>query len=188
LREPRVVRQRPRDIAPGIRHVVVGAVSPERYYRDDVDHMTWTRRLVAVLDRYDWTCLIVCELPTHVHLLVDVPNETLPSGMHRLSSEYGKDYNARHGRIGALVRERYWSRRIESDADLLGAYAYVALNPVEAGLVDRPEDWRWSSYATTLGLEEAFPFVDATLVLSQLGSGAVAALRAYVHQSNGRVR
>jgi REP-associated tyrosine transposase len=170
---------------------VVGAVSPERYYRDDVDHLSWTRRLVALLDRYDWTCVIVCELPTHVHLLVDVPNESLPRGMHWLSSEYGKDYNARHGRVGALVRERYWARRVESDADLLGVYAYIALNPVEAGLVDRPEDWLWSSYATTLGLAETFPFVDATLVLSQLGaspSTAAAALWEHVQQARRDVR
>jgi len=183
--------QRPRDTAPGLRHVVVGAASPERYYRDEVDHLAWTRRLVAVLDRYDWTCLIVCELPTHVHLFVDIPNETLATGMHRLNSEYGKDYNARHGRVGALVRERYWSRRIESDADLVATYAYVALNPVEAGLVGRPEDWHWSSHATTLGLADTFPFVDATLVLAQLGPSpavAVRALQAYLLRSSGRVR
>jgi len=110
--------------------------------------------------------------------------------MHRLNCEYGKDYNARHGRVGALVRERYWSRRIESNADLLGAFAYVALNPVEAGLVDAPEEWRWSSYATTLGMASAFPFVDATLLLSQLGpspAASIAALRAHLLEDGGRV-
>jgi putative transposase len=182
------MRQRPRDTAPGVRHIVVGAASPERYYRDDVDHLAWTRRLAALLDRHEWTCLIVCELPTHVHLLVDIPNETLPTGMHWLSSEYGKDYNARHERVGALVRERYWSRRVDSDSDLLGAYAYVALNPVAAGLVASPEEWRWSSYATTLGSASTFPWVDATLVLSQLGpspAASIAALRAYLIQTGG---
>jgi REP-associated tyrosine transposase len=185
------MRQRPRDTAPGIRHVVVGAASPERYYRDDVDHRAWTRRLVAVLHRYDWTCLIVCELPTHVHMVVDIPNETLPTAMHWLNCEYGKDYNTRHGRVGALVRERYWSRRVKSDSDLLGAYAYVALNPVEAGLVATPEEWHWSSYATTLGVATTFPFVDATPVLSQLGpwpAASLAALQAFVLQRRGRIR
>lgn len=184
------MRQRPRDTAPGLRHVVVAATVPELYYRDDIDHLAWTRRLAATLARYEWTCIAVCELPTHVHLLLDVPDESLPAGMHWLTGEYGKEYNARHGRVGALVRERYWSRRIQSDADLLGAYAYVVLNPVAAGLVARPEDWPWSSYATTLGLAGTFTFVDATLVLSQLGStpaAAVAALRAYVVRRIARV-
>ena len=174
-------RQRPRDTAPGLRHVVVGAAIPERYFRDDVDHLTWTRRLVAALDRYDWTALAVCELPTHVHLLVDVPNESLPVGMHWLTGEYGKDYNARHDRRGALVRERYWARRIEDDADLLAAFAYLARNPVEAGLVTRPEDWFWSSYATALGLACTFRFVDPTLVLMQLEACSGAATAALPH-------
>ena len=183
-------RQRPRDTAPGLRHVVVGAAVPERYFRDDVDHLAWTRRLAAVLARHEWICVAVCELPTHVHLVVDVPDESLPAGMHRLSGEYGKDFNARHGRVGALVRERYWARRLETDADLLAAYAYVARNPVEAGLVEEPEDWWWSSYATAVGLADTFPFADATVLLATLGSSpalAIPALRERVAAGRARV-
>jgi REP-associated tyrosine transposase len=184
-------RQRPRDTAPGIRHVIVGAASPELYYRDDVDNATWIRRLVATLDRHEWTCIAFCQLPTHVHVVVDVPNDSLPVGMHWLSSEYGKDYNARHGRVGALVRGRYWARRIEDDADLLGVVTYNALNPVQAGLVAEPEHWHWSSYATSVGLSESFPFVDATALLVQLGASPAAAtraLRGHVSRRKGRVR
>ena len=45
-----------------------------------------------------------------------------------------------------------------------------------------PEDWRWSSYATALGLTADFAFVDATLVLAELG-GSLDALRALVVQA-----
>jgi hypothetical protein len=43
----------------------------------------------------------------------------------------------------------------------------------------RAEDWRWSSYATTLGLTNDFPFVDAGVVLSEVG-GSVDAIRELV--------
>ena len=43
--------------------------------------------------------------------------------------------------------------------------AYVARNPVEAGIVSRPEDWRWSSFGTTVGVSDMFDFVDADDVL-----------------------
>ena len=42
-------------------------------------------------------------------------------------------------------------------------------NPVKDGACGRAEDWRWSSYATTLQLTSDFAFVDATLVLAELG-------------------
>jgi REP-associated tyrosine transposase len=139
-----------------------------------------------MLDRNDWTCVLVCQMTTHVHLVVDIPDESLPLGMHYLTSQYGRDFNARHGRIGYLVRSRYWSVRIKTNEQLLAAFRYVARNPLEAGLCERAEDWRWSSFATSCRLANAYPFVDATVVLSQFGSSpaaAVSALREFVRRA-----
>ena len=147
--------------------------------------MNWTRLFVQVLDRYGWTCIAVCQLSTHWHALLDIPNASLSEGMHYLDSRYGKAFNARHDRVGYLIRDRYWSRRKATDAELLTAFRYVALNPVEAGIVERPEDSFWSSFATTVGLANTFPFVDATAVLMQFGSSraaAIAALRRFVDE------
>jgi putative transposase len=172
-----------RDAAVGVHHIGVGAAGPAEYFRDDVDHITWTRLFVRTLDRYGWTCIAVCELSTHWHALVDVPDESLPRGMHFLNSMYAKAFNARHDRVGYLVRDRYWSRRKATDSAVLTAFRYVAQNPVKAGVSERPEDCFWSSFATTIGLASTFAFVDATLVLMQFGSSraaAVAALRRFV--------
>lgn len=167
-----------RDRAPGIHHVTTGSAGPVAYYRDDVDHIAWIRRLVRVLRRYDWTCIIACQLSTHFHLLLDIPDTSLPDGMRDLTSEYTKEFNARHGRIGYLVRNRYWSKRVTTNEYLLTAFRYIARNPVEAGLCHRPEDWYWSSVAASCGLADTFRFVDATIVLSQFGNSPAAAARA----------
>jgi hypothetical protein len=99
--------------------------------------------------------------------------------MEYLNREYGKDFNGRHSRAGQLVRKRYGNRRVEDGGDLLGVYAYVVLNPVREAMCRRAEDWPWSSYATTIGATGAFPFVDARILLAELG-GSVAALRTLV--------
>jgi putative transposase len=166
--------RRPRDAAPGIHHVVVGATGPSPYFRDDADRLTWVRFLVKMLERYDWTCIIVCQLTTHLHVIVELPDESLPFGMHMLNTAYGKGFNDRHGRFGNLVRARYWSKRITDDAQLLAAFRYVARNPSRAGMCERPEDWHWSSFATSCGLAQTFPFVDASLVLSVLEASPAA--------------
>ncbi len=139
----------------------------------------WIGGLARVLERYDWRCLAFCQMTTHVHLIVDVADHSLPVGMQSLNREYSKDFNARHGRFGHFIRKRYGNRRIEDGRDLLGAYAYVVLNPVREGMCGRAQDWVWSSYATTIGVREAFSFVDARLVLAELG-GSVAALELLV--------
>jgi REP-associated tyrosine transposase len=166
----------PRDIAPGLRHVWVNATGNERYYVDNDDRIVWIGLLTGVLDRFGWRCIAFCQLSTHVHLILDIPDTSLPLGMKQLNMAYSKDFNARHDRGGQFVRSRYGSRRIIDGRDLVATYAYVVLNAVIAGLCPSPEDWRWSSYGTTLRISDDFPFVDASLAIAEAG-GSTEALR-----------
>jgi REP element-mobilizing transposase RayT len=156
--------------------VWVNATGNERYYIDNDDRVIWVRLLTGVLDHFGWRCAAFCQLSTHVHLIVDVPDNSLPLGMKQLNMAYSKDFNARHDRVGQFIRRRYGSRRIVDGRDLIGTYAYVVLNPVLAGLCPRPQDWRWSSYCTTLGISDDFPFVESSLPVAEVG-GSTEALR-----------
>lgn len=170
--------RRPRDVEEGIHHVWVNATGGGRYFEDDEDRLTWIRYLVRVLDRHQCSCVAFCQMTTHVHLLVDVSGGALPAVMRDLNREYAKEFNARHSRFGTLDRKRYGNRRARSDEDLLVLFAYVVLNPVREGMCQRPEDWPWSSYRTTIGLVRAFEFVDARFVIAAAGDQA--ALRRFV--------
>lgn len=156
----------PRDTAAGLFHVYAHVVwvTPE-LYRDDVDRLEFLRRLALVSSRPSWTCLAFCLMGSHYHLIVDVGENVLPSAMHSLNWSYARAFNARHALRGHLQFDRYGSRRIYDSDDLLGRYAYVARNPVRAGLCRLPEEWPWSSYAGTVGVARAHSFVDATKVL-----------------------
>jgi REP element-mobilizing transposase RayT len=155
-----------RDSEPGLHHVTVGSTGPIAYYTDHIDRLDWLRRFILVVDRHGWKCLLLCQMTTHVHLILDVADRSLPEGMQRLNGRYGTEFNARHGRRGALIRRRYWSKRITTEEQLLATYRYAVLNPVRAGICDRPEEWFWSSFATSCGIATTFPFVDASPVLS----------------------
>jgi REP-associated tyrosine transposase len=169
----------PRDYAAGLHHVWVNATGNWAYFLGERDRIRWLDLLERVAGRHDWTVVAFCQMTTHVHLILDVPDRSLPLGMQYLSREYSKRFNARHDRVGRFVQRRYSNRRIEDGSDLVGAYAYVVLNPVKEGLCPAPEDWRWSSYATTAGWTADFPFVNAEIVLAELG-GRVDALRRVV--------
>jgi len=161
--------RRPRDVGPGFHHVWVNATGDWDYFLDEVDRIHWVRLFVQILAEMRWKCVAFCQMDSHVHLLLEVPDTSLAIGMRELNREYSCGFNARHGRHGTFVRQRFGSRRIVDGPDLLGAYAYVVLNPVAAGACRRPEEWRWSSYATTLGLADDFPFVDAAAAISEAG-------------------
>jgi putative transposase len=166
----------PRDLAPGIQHIGVGAAGPANYFRDDVDYADWVRRFVRTLDRHRWVCLAFCLMSTHWHALVYIEDDSLARGMQRHNTEYTKAFNDRHGRVGYLLRDRYWSRRKTTKVEILSAFAYVVDNPLNAGACKRREDWFWSSYATTVGLANNFLFVDATLVLDLFNPDRATAL------------
>jgi putative transposase len=178
--DARQVPRPPRDIAPGIHHVVVKATGPSPYFLDDIDRLEWVRRLVRMLDRYEWICVAVCLMTTHLHALFEISDESLSFGMHDLNTAYGKGFNNRYDRQGNVLGRRFWSKRMKDDAQLLAAYRYIVRNPLRAGMCEHAEDWPWSSFATSCGLEQAFPFVDATLVLAVLGASPDAPAQALI--------
>jgi putative transposase len=157
----------------------VNATGNWPYFIDDADRLAWIRLLEKVARHHAWKVPAFCQMTTHVHAIVETPDTSLSRGMRYLNREYSRRFNARHDRLGHFVRKRFGSRRVTGGRDLLGTYPYVVLNPVSEGMCRRAEDWRWSSYATTLGLTDDFGFVDAGIVIAELG-GSVDALRALV--------
>src|SRR5437660_9657074 len=177
--------RRPRDLRPGFHHGWVNATGDWDYFLDEVDRLAWVRRFVSMLDRMGWKSPAFCQMSTHVHFLLDVHDQSLPIGIRDLNREYSCDFNLRNDRKGAFLRKRFGSRRIEDADDLIATYCYVVLNPVAEGLCLRPEEWRWSSYRTTIGISEDFPFVDGSAVVAE--AGGPAALRRAV-ESAARAR
>ena len=95
--------------------------------------------------------------------------------------------NRKHGRNGHLFRNHYSWQPVENDEHLLEAVRYILLNPVRAGICEKPEDWRWSSYRACAGFEPPQPFLALDpmldLVTSFFGksrSGRHAAYRDFV--------
>jgi REP element-mobilizing transposase RayT len=62
-----------------------------------------------------------------------------------LKVDFARFYNKRHGRRGYFWGDRFKSVIVEKGETLIHCLAYIDLNPVRAGLVERPEDYRWSS-------------------------------------------
>ena len=71
--------------------------------------------------------------------------------MKGLKQRFGGWFNRRGGRRGTLWEERFKSVLVEGGEALAVIAAYIDLNPVRAGIVSDPKDWRWSGYGAALG-------------------------------------
>ncbi len=75
--------------------------------------------------------------------------------MKSLKQRYTIWYNRTRGRVGTLWSERYKSVLVEGrEAALRVTAAYIELNPVRAGLVEDPKEYRWSGYGEAVGGSE----------------------------------
>lgn len=86
-------------------------------------------------------------MTNHVHLLLTPTHaDAVPKLLISLGRRYVQHINRRHGRTGTLWDSRYKSSLIDADNYLLACMRYIELNPVRAGMVSDPADYRWSSY------------------------------------------
>lgn len=67
-----------------------------------------------------------------------------------------------------MFQGRFKAILVERETHLLKLCRYVVLNPVRAQMVDHPEDWAWSNYRATAGLEPCPPFLEVTWTWEQL--------------------
>ena len=70
---------------------------------------------------------------------------SLSEFIREIKLSFTRYYNRRHNRRGYFWGDRFKSVVVENGDTLINCLAYIDLNPIRAGLVDRPEEYRWSS-------------------------------------------
>lgn len=78
-------------------------------------------------------------------------SDAVSNAMMRLSVSYTKAINKRFDRVGSLFQGAYRAKHIEDESYLVRLSQYVHRNPVTAGLVEKPAEWRFSSYRDFIG-------------------------------------
>ncbi|MHB0971793.1 MAG: transposase, partial [Thermoanaerobaculia bacterium] len=126
-------------------------------------------------------------MTNHFHIVLQTPSPNLAQGMQWLNSVYAAYYNRRHGKKGHLFGERYKAIHVQSEKYLQRVTRYVALNPVAAKIVAAPEDYPWSTYRATAGLEPAPEWLSIEPLVPYFGEPATwrANYIAFVHEGIG---
>jgi len=134
-------------------------------FRSDRDRKAFLQFLGMTVRRFGWSVTAWVLMTNHFHLIIQTPEPNLSRGMHWLNSAYAGWFNHEHERSGHLFQGRFKALLIEKESYFAEVLRYVALNPVRAGMVEKPEKYRWSSYRATAGLEAAPEWLDVDSVL-----------------------
>jgi len=160
-------------------HVTSRGNARQAIFLDKDDRESFLGVLSSVVARFNWLCHAYCLMENHYHLMVETMEGNLSWGMRQLNGVYTQVFNRRHTRVGHLFQGRYKAILVEKEAHLLELCRYVVLNPVRAGLVKRPEEWRGSSYWAIAGEAKKPVFLEVDWVLSQFGRRRAEAKEAY---------
>lgn len=133
-------------------HIIQRGNDRQSIVRDDQDR----QRLLDLWAEHARTFKVAIHawviMDNHFHLLATPETqEGLPQMMQAVGRAYVRYFNLRHQRTGTLWEGRYRSNLIESERYLLACMVYIDLNPVRAGMVAQPEDFRWSSHRHCIG-------------------------------------
>ena len=143
----------PRIRIPGMTfHVVHRGNDRSRTFFVDDDYRAYLHLLCLNSQRYRTSVHAYVLMTNHVHMLL---TSSLPNGisltMQHVSAGYARRINDRYRRTGSLWEGRFKSSPIDSEFYCLACYRYIELNPVRAGMVQSPGDYRWSSYHENVG-------------------------------------
>ena len=135
------------------------------FFSDD-DRLAFLDFLGKAAKRFGWSVTVWVLMTNHFHLVIQTPAPNLSRGMQWLNGKYAGWFNRQHKRWGHLFGGRFKAFLVEKESYFTEVLRYVVLNPVRAGMVERPEDYRWSSYRATAGLEDAPDWLDIDSALN----------------------
>jgi len=110
-----------------------------------------------------------CLMSNHIHLLIREREDTIGMAIKRIASSYVYYYNHKYSRDGHLFRERYKSEPVNDMAYFVTLLRYIHQNPVKAGIVNKVNDYEFSSWHEyEYKNSTLFPLCDTHTVLNRV--------------------
>ena len=128
-------------------HIICRGNNRNNVFRHDNDKLKYYTLLRRLKEENKVSILYYCLMDNHVHMiLLPQPENTLSKFMKQVNLSYFHYYRRLYSYFGHFWQDRFKSNIIEIDSYLLQCGKYIELNPVRAGLVSKPEQYRFSSY------------------------------------------
>jgi putative transposase len=159
-------------------HVVQRGNNREPCFIETENYQFYLELWESLSRRYGVSVHGYCLMTNHIHFLVTPHKKSsISNTMRVVGSRYAQYINKMYQRTGTLWEGRHRSSLVQSNRYLLTCMRYIELNPVRAGMVERPEEYLWSSYGTNAWGDCSWLTPHAEYLV--LGKGLVERQRAY---------
>jgi putative transposase len=160
-------------------HVMNRGRHGESIYNDEQDYQAFIDLLKETGSMWNIRIAAYCLMTNHYHLLIQTPKGNLDRCMRHINGIYTQRYNRKHHMDGQLFRGRYKAILVDADNYLLEIVRYIHRNPVRAGIVKHPRDYRWSSHRGYIYESAAWKWVYKDFVLEMLDHNPARQIKAF---------
>jgi REP element-mobilizing transposase RayT len=168
-------------------HVTLRGNHRQDIFFSPQDRALFCELLDEVNARFNARLHAYCLMTNHVHLLTQVADVPLGRLMLRVASRYARTVQKRFKTTGHLFERRYHAILVDADEYLLKLVRYIHLNPVRARMVERVDDYPWSSHHAYTGRSPQ-PGVTTDFVLRLFHSQrqqAIAEYQRFINSQSG---
>lgn len=160
-------------------HIIQKGNEGQHIFLSDQDRMKFYDYLSVIHRRYKINIHAYCLMNNHYHLILETEKANLSNAMHYLNTSYTIYFNLNRKRTGHLFRGRYKSILVEADEYLHQLSKYIHLNPLRAGLVKDPIDYKHSSLRYFVSSQKAPVWLSMDFVLLIFDNNIVKAKSLY---------
>jgi REP element-mobilizing transposase RayT len=150
-------------------HVINRGTARQATFLDEEDYRVFLKTLAEAHRQWGIEVFGYCLMRNHYHVCLSTPKGNLSRVMRHVDGLYTQRFNRRHDRDGSLFRGRYKAILIDGDEYLAPVVRYIHLNPIGAGLVRYPEEYRWSSHLNYLQTKNRPAWLNADVAMEQIG-------------------
>ncbi len=158
-------------------HVTSRGNEQKDVFKSQKDRGKFLDYLSSASQRYGAVIHVYCLMTNHYHLLLETPEGNLSQIMRHINGAYTTYFNVKRKRAGHLFQGRFKAILVEADAYAAELSRYLHLNPVRVGIVEKPEDYAWSSYRSYIGQSSPAEGLKTDFILGYFGTGAAAKTR-----------
>jgi len=141
------------------------------------DKEKFTEYFGKSVERFSIIIHTYCLMSNHYHLLIETPQPNLSQAIQWLNVSYAAYHNRKHRRSGHLFQGRFKSVLVDADEYLKHLSRYIHLNPVRAKIVQKPEEYRCSSYPAFIGKTKVPEWLETGWLLWSFGKKKKAAMQ-----------
>ena len=160
-------------------HITSRGNERKKIYRDDGDKERFLGLLEDYKNRYNFLIHCFVLMDNHYHLVIETLRPNLIKIMHGLNSGYTGYFNKKYKRSGHLFQGRYKAIMVDKENYLLELSRYVHLNPRRAKIINKPQDYKWSSYGGYIRKKEVNNLNNYNWLLSIFGNEEKKSRRQY---------